>query len=146
MKIIDPGHSYLLSLYDRIPGEIRTVQTIDFMKRIGRGYPGNVGTLHSGTNCQELLRVVHDRVGYLNNVNIPHERNGKIAHHLVQALLEFELRAAERHGYGAEATQRLFDLQEIGSLMSTPTCYHCGHIVCRNPGHIFMEEQGERVR
>jgi hypothetical protein len=44
MRIIDPGHDYILSVYDG-EGE----QRLTFMKREGPGFPGNIGH-YPGTN------------------------------------------------------------------------------------------------
>lgn len=131
MVVIEPGHIIRLDQYD---GE-DTEQLLVFMKRVGKGYPGNEGSPHPGTNCQEVLRGLFHRARYLNNVNIPHPRNSAIAQHLSSALLEFELRAAERHGYGSEASCQLHNMYADGMLMTAPTCRKCGHIICHDEGH-----------
>jgi hypothetical protein len=107
MKVLDRGHVYQVDVYDG-DGEL----FIRFMKREGVGYPGNTGT-HPGTNCQELLRVLIDRVRYLDN-QIQCEENKKIIDNLVEALLLFEIRAIRRHG----------------NIEKLPTCSICGHIIC----------------
>jgi hypothetical protein len=56
--VIDPGHEYELASLD---GE-KAVR-LTFVKRIGARYPGNKGPSYSGTNCQEVLRVLIDRAG-----------------------------------------------------------------------------------
>ena len=65
------------------------------MKREGKGYPGNVGH-YAGTNCQEVLRVLIDRVKYLEG-QIPCRENSLIISSLRTALWHFESRAADRH-------------------------------------------------
>jgi hypothetical protein len=107
MKTLDPGHVYQVDVYD---GD--ETHFIKFMKREGVGYPGNIGT-HAGTNCQELLRVLIDRVRYLDN-QIPCEENKKVIDILIEALLLFEFRAIKRHG----------DVEKLS------TCSICGHILC----------------
>lgn len=121
MKVLDPGHSYLVNSYDG--GE---PQKINFMKRVGKGYPGNTGEPHSGTNCQELLHVVLNRTKYLDN-QYKHRNNAAIVRKCNEILWLFEDRAAERHGIDQ------FDF--ISEDMETaPICEICGHVTCK--GHV----------
>ena len=115
MKIIDSGHTYELRSYDGIQENILT-----FMKRYGCSYPGNENE-YPGTNCQEVLRALIDRVKYLHN-QIPHQRNILILDNLRQALYSFESRAAERRGriLGPEICVYAIEHYE--------TCPKCGHI------------------
>jgi hypothetical protein len=46
----DPGHSYYLSVYDRLTLVDTSHHALVFMKREGPGYPFNVGS-YPGTNC-----------------------------------------------------------------------------------------------
>ena len=91
MRVIDPGHEYMLECLDG-----NDYVHLKFVKREGDGYPGNVGS-HSGTNIQEVLRALIDRVKYLDN-QIPCENNKWILSHLRKSLQELEDRAALRHG------------------------------------------------
>lgn len=116
MKVLDPGHYYSVNVYD---GEDE--QYIWFMHRIGEGYPGNQGEPYSGTNCQEVIRVLIDRVKYLNS-QIPCEANIVIITNLREALWQFEQRAADRHG--RQLPERPIEVEHI------PTCVRCGHIHC----------------
>src|SRR6266403_40383 len=95
MRVIDPGHHYELTNLD-VGLEVYNFSDIVFVKREGVGYPGNVGH-HSGTNCQEVLRVLIDRVKYLDN-QIPDDNNETILGFLRLAVFNFEERAARRHG------------------------------------------------
>jgi hypothetical protein len=116
MEVMDPGHKFLLQSYDE--GE---PQVLVFMKREGTGYPLNVGH-YSGTNCQEVIRALIERVKYLQH-QVPCEENQQIIELLRGCLKLFEERAAQRRG------QMLPELgcEEIESL---PTCRKCGHIGC----------------
>lgn len=118
MDIVEKGHIYNTTTYDGPLGD-----TITFMKRIGEFYPGNAGAPHPGTNCQEVLRVLIDRVEYLNN-QVFHTNNITILHNLRSSLWLLEQRAAERHGIK-------FDIPEDG-IESRTTCEVCGHVVCEN--------------
>jgi hypothetical protein len=118
MKTIDSGHIYEIAVYDQHSGTL--YQLIQFMKRVGDKYPGNEDA-YPGTNCQEVLRVLIDRIKYLNN-QIPDYKNSTIVYHLREALRLFEVRAAERHG----RTLQPFD----GYIEDQLTCPTCGHIQC----------------
>lgn len=118
MKIIEAGHIYDADVFDG-----QTKQIITFMKRVGSGYPGNRGEPHAGTNCQELIRILIDRVKYLDN-QIPHEQNQRILRGLRRALAGFELRAAERHN--RQLQHPLAPIEDI------PSCKKCGHIQCEH--------------
>lgn len=118
MKVIDPGHIYKL---DTLDGDVDV--TLTFVKREGEGYPGNIGH-HAGTNIQEVLRALIDRVKYLNS-QIEHPRNWMVEISLREALNQLELRAAERHGRTLS-----FPVSE-----SMPTCGFCGHVGCDGHCH-----------
>lgn len=91
MEILDPGHYYAIENYDG-----NGIQKLYFLKRVGQSYPFNEPPAHKGTNCQEVLRVLIDRVKYLNK-QIPCKENEGIIKNLQTALWLFEKRAAERH-------------------------------------------------
>lgn len=117
MIVIDRGHEYAMRRYDG-PGW----EYLRFLKREGPGFPGNVGH-YSGTNCQEVLRVLIDRVKYLDK-QVPCSENAMILSNLRHALLFFEKRAADRHGL------RL--MYGNGNIEDELTCSQCGHIVCEH--------------
>lgn len=124
MKIIDAGHKYEVDIYDSTP-EGQT-STITFMKRIGEGYPGNTSE-YPGTNCQELIRVLIDRVTYL-NAQIYSQNNDIILQKLRESLWLFEDRAAIRHGFRSEDIDfRPDDIEK------EQYCHICGHVLCK--GH-----------
>lgn len=119
MEIIDPGHKFLLEGYDG--GE---PQMLVFMKREGAGYPFNVGH-HSGTNCQEVIRALIERVKYLQH-QVACDENEQIIQLLRESLRLFEKRAARRRGQTLPHSVR-----EDFELL--PTCTKCGHIACSDP-------------
>jgi hypothetical protein len=123
MTVQDPGHTYTVKNYDG-DGE----QTIRFMKRDasshpGGYYPGNEGS-YSGTNLQEVLRVLIDRVLYLDN-QIPADQNRIILNNLRDSLILLEERAAERHGKSLP-----IDVPVPLEVEQIPTCQTCGHWFC----------------
>lgn len=126
MKVIDPGHTYALDVLD---GESSTEpEILRFVKREGEGYPGNVGH-HPGTNMQEVIRALIDRVKYL-NAQIPDwQRNRNVLDHLRQAIYYLEHRAAERHGRPPLEVWQMYSIEHY------PTCAKCGHIGCEGVCH-----------
>ena len=116
MRVLDPDHKYLVQSYD---GDMD--QVITFMKREGEGYPGNIGS-NPGTNCQELIRILIDRVEFL-NLQFPCDENNYILNNLRSALFYFEFRAANRHG-------RALRLASNRRIENVDVCPKCGHIEC----------------
>lgn len=84
MRIVDPGHVYAL---DSLDGEYQ--QSVRFVKR----FRGNLN--HPGTVNQELLRVLIDRVQFL-DAEKPWPLNEQILYHLRMALVLHEARAIIR--------------------------------------------------
>lgn len=116
MKVLDRGHHYLLNIYD---GE--GVMGLRFMKRVGEGYPGNTGKANPGTNSQEVLRALIDRIQYLHS-QAPAPENEEIRSHLRSALLLFEQRAARLRGDTSLRDRSNYLIE------TEPTCEVCGHI------------------
>ncbi len=114
MRVIDPGHVYDLQVLD---SEVPTLERLVFVKREGDKFPGNVGH-HSGTNCQEVLRAIHDRLNYVNN-QIPDPRNVEAVGLLERVIYLLEERAAERHGRIPPT---------VWESVHGATCDHCGHV------------------
>lgn len=121
MKVLDPGHKYLLASYDGVE-----YQELTFVKREGMGYPGNVGH-YAGTNIQEVLRVLIDRVNYL-NTQIYSVHNEIVLGFLRGAIYELEERAARRHNRTLTFDPYSDPVENIETL---PTCPTCGHIECK---------------
>lgn len=115
MKVVDPGHRFVLRHLD---GEGAT--TLQFVKREGDKFPGNVGH-YEGTTLQETLRACISRAEYVNSqIQCTETRNAIEA--MRKAVWELEVRAARRHGR---------DLQlSIEDAVSGPTCSTCGHVGC----------------
>jgi hypothetical protein len=117
---IDAGHKYKLFTLD---GELE--QTLTFVKRCDLDhpwrFPGNTNS-YPGTTLQSVIRVLIDRIKYLDN-QIPDYRNGMAIGNLKTVLWLLESRAAERHGYR-------FGLSPEQTY-SMPMCSHCGHVLCK---------------
>jgi hypothetical protein len=135
MKVIEIGHHYELECYD-VGDRVWIKDDIFFMKRVGGHYPGNKGEPHPGTNCQEVLRVLINRIKYLDR-QIPCDENKIIIQDLRNALLLFEQRAARMHGRTLSKRFFLNDPKLIKrvEIEDEPTCKTCGHIECTIKEH-----------
>lgn len=121
MKVIDPGHVYLIEALEG--GE---PQTIHFVKRKGPNYPGNTDTA-DGPITQEFLRAILDRMIYMNNQGSCAETDIIISN-LRTALMMFEVRAARCRG-------AVIDLPRISDIDQAPVCPICGHVQCDQGRH-----------
>ena len=139
MKVIDPGHIYELTELDGnspriqfdIPGYSDwPLNRLVFVKREGERYPGNVGH-HPGTTMQEVIRALIDRLKYVDG-QAWHSTNEATTHHLRQALLSLEFRAADQHGRLQDFLDR-FSEDDCPELLST--CRKCLHIGCDGSCH-----------
>lgn len=124
MKILDPGHLYELANLDtHEPGNY--VERIQFVKRLGDKFPGNTGMATSGTIAQEVIRVLIDRLHYVNG-QIENGLNYRAIGALRDALCALEMRAALARGDEDAATQ----IRSMAEPETEPTCKHCGHVLC----------------
>ena len=121
MKILDPGHEYLLEGV----GETAD-QRVVFVKNEGVKYPGNTG-FHGGILTQELLRVCIDRTRYMNTQGSCLETEHALAA-MQSALGWYEVRAARCRGTHIEA-------EHIDGLDAAPVCKVCGHNQCHREVH-----------
>ena len=123
MRILDPGHRYELDILDKTYDLIAVLQ---FVKREGEEYPGNIGH-YPGTTTQEVLRALIDRTKYVDQQQ-HWSANDFVIDYLRRALYELELRAAYAAGKGLN----IFHVDMIETL---PTCSTCGHIWCDGSRH-----------
>lgn len=90
MRVLDPGHQYELDdIHFDSEKESSYKQMLVFVKRFRNSQN------HTGTNCQELLRVLIDRVQFLDK-ELPWTGNEEILSSLRKALILFEARALIR--------------------------------------------------
>lgn len=125
MEVVDPGHKYHLRSLDLPEPLERGFEILNFVKREGPGYPGNVGH-HSGTTTQEVLRALIDRTQYVEN-QIHDDANHEVVDHLRWAIWHLEERAARRHG-----REWKFGHKQIED---HATCAKCNHIGCEGGCH-----------
>lgn len=123
MRIIDPGHFYLLNNLDD------NGQTLlRFVKRMGDAYPGNTSA-YAGTTTQEVLRALIDRIKYVDNQHAWPE-NQEVIDHLRIALVGLEMRAARARNELVEFCKYCDD-NSTKNFEDLPTCDKCGHIGCK---------------
>lgn len=102
MKVITTGHKYELDHLESygLPG--CPVQTLQFIEKV----PVTEGakelrTVNDGTTNEEVLRVLIDRVQYLNG-KFPCRENAIVLTKLEEALLWLNARTAKRQARGVE--------------------------------------------
>lgn len=130
MKVIEPGHWYLLDQLDqdKVDKPWSSVE-LRFVSRVGDGYPGNEYA-HPGTNLQEVWRVCADRLDYLNR-QIPCWQTRLAIRCMLLAIWLLEHRAAKRH-------KRKFPLSMmlcLNRIDTLTTCKECGHVHGREQIH-----------
>lgn len=118
MKILYPGHVYLAEGV----GVGAQPQRVEFVLNRGEKYPGNTGEPHPGILCQELMRILIDRMAYLNSQGPCMETEHALAAQRA-ALAWFEVRAARCRG-------DVIDLPHARDLEEEPVCPVCGHNAC----------------
>ena len=89
MKVLIPGHKYVLSNIKPDDGD-RDINTLKFYNEKGKDRYEAIGTSN-----QEVIRVLIDRVKYLEN-ELDHPFNKDIIHHLRMALSLHEARHLTR--------------------------------------------------
>lgn len=117
MRVIDPGHTYMLQMVDApVPGQ---EASLSFVKRYGDKYPGN-NSRHGGPIMQEVLRALIDRCEYVNNQAYSPETEA--AQGLLKAaLVLLELRADRIAGR---------QVASVDEYLYHSTCEKCGHVMC----------------
>jgi hypothetical protein len=122
MKVLDPGHCYEM---DELDKDDNLTAVLQFVKREGKKYPGNIGH-YPGVTSQEVLRVLIDRAKYV-NAQVPDIRNLEVIKSLRTALVQLEYRARDRAG-----VEWINPSHEPELL---PFCSTCGHIWCDGSRH-----------
>lgn len=121
MRIVDPGHTFLLASLDGDGEE----QKLQFVKRClpQEKYPGNFDA-YPGTTNQEVCRVLISRLKYLDN-QINWWGNGLCILMLRSILWLHEYRAMRRRG------RSRLDFPPFSDIEECPTCWQCGHLYPR---------------
>lgn len=130
MIVAEPGHLFHLLCYDptgREPAKLD--QRLDFFKKIGEKFSGNVGGPSWGTNSQEVLRVLIHRAIYLDHQQ-PCSETKFIISLFRQAFYQFEARATRVKGKEIEFWEFIKTLPpDNAGIEDLPHCNICGHIL-----------------
>ena len=94
MKILTNGHNYELESF-----EGTNPQRIQFIEK--EPIAGNLETINDGTTNEEVLRVLIDRMNYLQD-KFPCRENKYVIFALEEALVWLEQRTADRKSRGVE--------------------------------------------
>ncbi len=105
MKILTPGHKYELDHFESygLPG--CPVQTLQFIEKVPSKDPtAPLVTVNDGTTNEEVLRVLIDRVQYL-NAKFPCRENAIVITKLEESLMWLNKRTADRVARQVEGKQ-----------------------------------------
>jgi hypothetical protein len=136
MRVIEPGHQYLLDVID---GELDVVLTFVKRDEPKAKYPGNIGH-HPGTIIQEVLRALIDRLKYVHS-QVGCWEDGQAIYKLRDVLRVLELRAARLHDEH-EVVPKLYETLNIETVAPCP---ECGHIHFKARDAKWHEQQRNRV-
>ena|SRR3990167_2465661 len=100
MKVIEEGHVYEL---EDMEGADHTEdgQTLTFIKKVYQESTGELATIHNGTTNEEVLRVLIDRIKFL-QAKMPCRENAIVITKLEECLMWLEKRTADRTARGVE--------------------------------------------
>jgi len=103
MKVITPGHLYHLDNFEN--NESRLPQTIQFIEKVPvvEGSK-DLCTVNDGTTNEEVLRVLIDRMNYL-QAKFPCRENAIVITKLEESLMWLNHRTAGRVARGVEGQQ-----------------------------------------
>ena len=98
MKVLTPGHKYLLENFENK----EAFQTIQFIEKAPiEGGAGKLETINDGTTNEELLKVLIDRMNSM-QAKFPCRENAIATTHFETGLLWLEKRTADRKARGVE--------------------------------------------
>lgn len=104
MKVLTPGHKYELANFEANLPELN--QRLQFIEKIQTELnPTKLVTINDGTTNEEVLRVLIDRLVYLNN-KFSCRENALAITKLEEALMWLEKRTADRKVRGVEGQHK----------------------------------------
>lgn len=117
MRVLAPGHKYELSVTKASGWSTGTgTDEFQFLQEPTAANPDRSPI--DGPTCQEVIRMLINRVGFL-NVELPWEGNARIIEHLRAALLEFEIRAMQRKLEKGQIAPELIKIDDDGHFLLT---------------------------
>lgn len=103
MKVITEGHKYALANFEDKDYPNGGVQEIQFIQKEANGAGPDMITYENGTTNEEVLRMLIDRMQYLNK-QLPSRENSLAITKLEEALLWLHHRTADREKRGVKGT------------------------------------------
>lgn len=105
MKSIHPGHLYELDMFEDTPdGENQRIQFIEKIPDATANIAGALKTVNNGTTNEEVLKMLIDRMQYLQN-KFPCEENYDVIYFLTMALRRLNDRTKNRINRNVEGKQ-----------------------------------------
>jgi len=92
MKVLKEGHKYELESFEGWDG---AEQEIQFIEKIPTGSGTELTTMYDGTTNEEVLRMLINRMYYLNN-KFPCRENSIVITKLEESLMWLEKRTSDR--------------------------------------------------
>lgn len=103
MKVIVEGHTYELERHEvKLDGY--PVERIQFINKV-KQEDGSLVTVADGTTNEEVLRVLIDRMNYLQK-RMPCRENAIVITKLEESLMWLEKRTADRNARGVEGAEK----------------------------------------
>lgn len=103
MKVITEGHKYELMCFDP-PTKGGDIQTIQFIEKIPQEGSTQLITVNNGTTNEELLKVLINRMNYLQS-KFPCRENALVITKLEESLMWLEQRTKVRESQNVEGKQ-----------------------------------------
>lgn len=104
MKVIVEGHTYELAHYESYGLDGCPVERLQFINKV-KQEDGALVTLADGTTNEEVLRVLIDRMNYLQK-RMPCRENAIVITKLEESLMWLEKRTADRNARGVEGAEK----------------------------------------
>lgn len=97
MKVLTKGHKYELSNFESLAGQV-----LQFIEKEPSSN-GDLKTINDGTTNEEVLKMLIDRIQYLQQI-VPCRENAIAITNLEQALMWLEKRTSDRKARKVEGT------------------------------------------
>lgn len=101
MKVLTPGHQYILDNFEDKDRISEPPQTLQFIYKIPIPGTTDLETIKNGTTNEEVLAVLIDRIKFLND-KFPCRENSIALTHIETALLWLNSRTANRKARNVE--------------------------------------------
>ena len=102
MKVLTEGHVYHLANFE---DKNKDEQTIQFINKVPTEIRGELVTVHDGTTNEEVLRMLIDRMQYLQH-KFPCRENAIVITKLEESLMWLEKRTSDRKARGVEGKHK----------------------------------------